>query len=55
MSFRSSRPEMFCEKGVLKNSQNSQGNTCARLFFNKVAGLRPVTLLKTDSSTDVFW
>ena len=25
----------------LEISQNSQENTCARLFFNKVAGLRP--------------
>ena len=46
MSFRSSRPEMFCEKGVLKNSQNSQGNTCARLFFNKVAGLKACNFIK---------
>ena len=26
---------------VLKILQNSQENTCARVFFNKVAGLRP--------------
>ena len=38
---RSSRPEVFVEI-----SQNSQENTCARVFFNKVARLRPVTLLK---------
>ena len=31
---------------VLKISQNSQENTYTRVFFNKVAGLRPVTLLK---------
>ena len=30
----------------LEISQNSQGNTCARVFFNKVASLRPATLLK---------
>ena len=31
----------------LEVSQNSQENTCARdSFFNKVVGLRPVTLLK---------
>ena len=29
---------------LLNLSQNSQGNTCASLFFNKVAGLRPETL-----------
>ena len=38
---RSSRPEVFVEI-----SQNSQENTCARVFFNKVLGLRPATLLK---------
>ena len=27
---RSSHPEVFCKKGVLRNSQNSQENTCAR-------------------------
>ena len=30
----------------LEISQNSQENTCARVFFNKVACLRPATLLK---------
>ena len=35
--FRSSPPEVFCKKGVLKEiSQNSQENTC----------VRPTTLLK---------
>ena len=29
---RSSRPEVFCKKGVLKTSQISQGNTCARVY-----------------------
>ena len=32
-SFRSSRPEVFCTKGVLKISQNSQKNNCARSTF----------------------
>ena len=31
--YRNSRPEVFCEKGVLRNSQNSQENTCARVSF----------------------
>ena len=30
----------------LEISQNSQENTCASLFFNKVAGLRTATLVK---------
>ena len=50
-TFSSSRPEVFCKKGVLRNLTNSQENICARasffnLFFNKVAGLRPATLLE---------
>ena len=32
------------KKVFLETSQNSQENTCARVFFNKVAGLRPATL-----------
>ena len=34
------------KKVFLKNSQHSQENTFARVLFRKVAGLRPVTLLK---------
>ena len=45
-SYRSSRPEVFCKWGLLEISQNSQENTCVRVFFNKVAGLTPATLLK---------
>ena len=33
----------------LEISQNSQENTCVRVSFNKVAGLRPATLLKKRS------
>ena len=44
---RSSRPEVFYEKGVLRNFARFTGNhLCQSLFFNKVAGLRPATLLK---------
>ena len=39
--------EVFSENDALKIFfQSSQENTCASLFFNKTAGLRPVTLLK---------
>ena len=31
--FRSSRPEVFCEKGVLRNVAKFTGNTCARVSF----------------------
>ena len=34
------------KKVLLEISQNSQENTCASVFFNKVEGLRPATLLK---------
>ena len=34
------------KKVFLEISQNSQENTCASLFLNKVAGLKPATFLK---------
>ena len=40
-SFKSSRPEVFCEKLFLEISQNSQENICARVSF-----LIRVTFLK---------
>ena len=43
------------KRGVLRNFTKSTGKyLCPRLFFNRVAGLRPATLLKRDSGTDVF-
>ena len=45
--YRSSRSEVFCSKGALRNFGNFAGkHLCQSLFFNKVAGLRPATLLK---------
>ena len=41
---RSSRQEVFCEKGVLKNFTNSQENTCARVSF----------LIKKETLAQVF-
>ena len=32
----SSRPEVFCKKYFLKNSQNSQEKTCARGYLTKL-------------------
>ena len=47
LNFRSSRPEVFCKKDVLRNFAKFTGkHLCQSLFFNKVAGLRPATLLK---------
>ena len=44
---RSSRPEVFCKKGVLKNVAKFTGkHLCQSLLFNKVAVLMPTTLLK---------
>ena len=44
---RSSHPEMFCKNRVLRNLTTFTGkHLCQSLFFNKVAGLRPATLLK---------
>ena len=44
---RSSRPDVFCKKDALRNFAKSAGkHLCQSLFFNKVAGLRPATLLK---------
>ena len=38
---------MFCKKGALKNFARLTGkHLCQILFLNKVAGLRPATLLK---------
>ena len=52
--FRSSHPEVFCKKDVLKNFAKFTGKHLRQsLFFNKVAGLRPATLLKRDSVTGV--
>ena len=44
---RSSRPKVFCKKDVLKNFAKFTGkHVCQSLFLNKVADLRPATLLK---------
>ena len=44
---RSSRPEVFCKRDVLRNFAKFTGkHLCERLSFKKVAGLRPATLLK---------
>ena len=40
-------PEVFCKNGVLVNFTKCEGkHLCQRVFFNKVADLRPATLLK---------
>ena len=47
MKKRSSRQEVFCEKGVLRNFTKFTGKHLRQsLFFNKVLGLRLTTILK---------
>ena len=44
---KSNRPEVFSKRGVLRNFAKFKGkHLCQSLFFIKVAGLRPATLLK---------
>ena len=46
-NFGSSRPEVFCKKGALRNFTKFTGkHLCQGLFLNKVADLRLATLLK---------
>ena len=53
--YRSSRLEVLCKKGALRIFTKFTGkHLCQSLFFDKVTGLRPTTLLKKDSGTDVF-
>ena len=48
---RSSRPDVFCKKGVLRNIAKLTGkHLCQSVFFNKVAGL----CKKRDYGTGVF-
>ena len=47
IKYRSSLPEVFGKKGVLKNFPKfTEKKLCRSLFFNKFAGLRPATLCK---------
>ena len=42
---RSSRPEVFCKKGVLRNFSRFTGkHLCQSLFFNKVVSESPVSV-----------
>ena len=48
--FKSSNPEVLFQKSVLKNFAKFIGKHLYQsFFFNKVAGLRPATLLKKRS------
>ena len=46
---------MICKKGILRNFKKFTGKQlCQSLFFNKVAELRPATLLKNEILAQVF-
>ena len=52
---RSSHRRSSVRKGVLRNFAKLTGkHLCQSLFFNKVAGLRPATLLKKETLAQVF-
>ena len=54
--FRSSHCSHSIKKAILKDFVRFTGkHLCWSLFFNKLAGLSPVTLLKRNSNTDVFF
>ena len=53
--YRSSRPEVFCRKGVLRNFTKLTGkHLCQSPFLKKVAGLWPATLFKKGLSLRCF-
>ena len=50
----SSRPEVFCKKGVLRNFAKFTGrHLCQGLFFNKVAG--PCNFFRKETLAQVFF
>ena len=51
--FRSSCSELSYKEDVLKNFAKFGKHLCWSLFFNKVAGWKPPTLLKRDTGTGV--
>ena len=54
LNVRSSRPEVFCNKRVLRNVTNFTGkHLCKSLFFNKVSGLT-CNFIKKETQAQVF-
>ena len=51
---RSSSREVFCKKGVLEISQNSQENTCARVSFLLKLKKRKKEILTQETLTQAF-
>ena len=56
--YRSSRPEVFCQKDVLRNFVKfTWKHLCQSLFFNKVSGLKPqaCNFIKKETLAQVFF
>ena len=53
-SIRSSRPEVFCEKGVLRNFEKTQENTCARVSFLISCRAEACNFIKKEALAQVF-
>ena len=52
---RSSRPDVFYKKGVLRNfTKFTRKRLCQSLFFSKAAGLTPATLFKKETLVQGF-
>ena len=52
---RNSRPEVFCEKGVLRNFARFTGKLlCQSVFFNKVAGAAACNFIEKETLAQVF-
>ena len=50
--YRSIRPEVFFQKGVLRNFAKFTGkHLCQSLFFNKVAGLKAMAQTLRETGT----
>ena len=54
MFFRSSHPEVFCKKHVLRDFANSQENTCARVSLLIKLQAKVGNFIKKDTQEKVF-
>ena len=53
---RSSRAEVFCKKGVLRNFVKFTGkHLCQSLFFNKFAGVNFAKFLRAPFLAELLW
>ena len=52
---RSSRPEVFCKKGVLRNFVKFTGNTCAKVYFWIKLQVETCNFTKNETLTQAFY